>query len=75
MIDLIEEMSTTRKDLILPIAAVLLFVFCCAGPFIVAGLGSALLLAALRAHPLVIAGPLVVVAVIAVFLVVRARKA
>lgn len=64
-----------RKDLMLPVAGVLLVALCCAGPFFVAGLGSAVIVAALRAHPVVIVAPVVVAAIIAVILVARARRA
>jgi hypothetical protein len=63
-----------RKDLLLPVAGVLLVALCCAVPFLVAGLGSALVLAMLRAHLAVIVAPLVVAAIIAVILVARARQ-
>lgn len=64
-----------RKDLMLPVAGVLLVALCCAGPFLVAGLGSAVILAALRAHLVAIVAPVVIAAIVAAILVARARQA
>jgi hypothetical protein len=63
-----------RKDLILPVAGALLVALCCAGPLLLAGLGSALVLAALRAHLVVIVVPVALAAIVAVIVVVRARR-
>ena len=63
-----------RKYLMLPVAGVLLVALCCAGPFLVVGLGSALVLAALRAHLVLIIAPVAAAAIVAVIVVVRARR-
>jgi hypothetical protein len=65
-----------RKDLILPVAGLLLVALCCAGPLLVAGFGTALVLTALRARlALIILALAAVVALIGVILIVRTQRA
>jgi hypothetical protein len=62
------------RDLFFPIVGILLAVVCCAGPFILAGLGAAIALTALRAHFAAIVAPLAAVALIGAILVIRTRR-
>jgi membrane protein implicated in regulation of membrane protease activity len=58
----------------LPVAGLLLVALCCAGPFLVAGLGTALVLTALRVRLVLIIVTLAVAALVAVIIFVRTQR-
>jgi len=62
-----------RKDVIVPVVGIVLLVICCAGPFLLAGIGAAVALAVMHAQPELIVATLAIVALIAAGLVFRTR--
>lgn len=62
-----------RKDVIVPVAGIVLLVICCAGPFLLAGIALAVALAVTHAQPGLIVATLAIVALIAAGLVFRTR--